>query len=212
MEFYLRPLTKIIITTRLTKIIMKLFKFILTSYRLWNLKRQFQRCQREAARIVAGVKAQYPGCETAMNAWPSTGATGNGNAAAGQYVATGTGTTLLWGTNNAIVATGFLTVTDIKLRTMQELIKLPNGDGLTAGTVQLIDGFAADVEVRDDENQVPGNFSVGSRFQINDLGGIVPGGARGAFYRAIMIEHDWNTAPKTPAGRRLAMEVYLLIA
>lgn len=193
---------------------MKFINFILASIRYWRNKRQFARCQREAAQIVARIKAQYPGCEGAMNAWPTTGATGNGNAATGQYSATGTGTTLLWGTGNIFggsTPTGFLTVTDVKQRTLQELVKLPNGDGLTAGTVQLIDGFAMDIEVRDDTNQVTTALVVGTRFLVLDNGGLVPGGARGAQYRGIMVEHDWNTAPKTPAGRRLAVDIYLLI-
>jgi hypothetical protein len=194
---------------------MNIFKQIAATFRYWKVKRQFARCQREAAQIVARIKAQYPGCDTAVNAWPTTGSTGNGNAAVGQYIATGTGTTLLWGTNNALGAftpTGWLTITDIKQRTLTEKIQLPNGDGLTAGTVQLIDGFAEDLEVRDDTTQVTANLTVGQRIYILDGGGLVPGGARGASYHGIIVEHDWNTAPKTPAGRKLSVDIYLLIA
>jgi len=151
----------------------------------------------------------------AMSWNPTTGATGAGNVAAGQYNATGTATTLLWGTSYLWAGappTGWLTITDFKQRTKTELTELMNGDGLTAGTVQLIDGFIADVEVRDDINQVTSALTSGQRIYIYDAGGLVPGGARGSQYRGIIGDHDWNTAPKTPAGRRLSIHVYLLIS
>ena len=148
-------------------------------------------------------------------AWPTTGATGNGNAATGQYVANGTGTTLLWGTNNILggaTPTGFLTITKISQRTIVAFKdQLPNGDGLTAGQVIGIDGFLMDIEVRDDVNQVTGALVVGQRIYVLDNGGLVPGGARDAQYSGIITEHDWDTAPRTPAGRRLAVEKYILI-
>ena len=149
-------------------------------------------------------------------AWPTTGATGNGNAAAGQYVANGTGTTLLWGTNNVMgsgTPAGFLTITKISQRTIMAFDEnLPNGDGLTAGKVQGIDGFLVDIEVRDDVNQVTSALTVGQRLLVLDNGGLVPGGARGAQYSAIMTENDWDAAPRTPAGRRLAAQKFLLIS
>ena len=149
-------------------------------------------------------------------AWPTTGATGNGNAAAGQYVANGTGTTLLWGTNNVMgsgTPAGFLTITKISQRTIMAFDEnLLNGDGLTAGKVQGIDGFLVDIEVRDDVNQVTSALTVGQRLLVLDNGGLVPGGARGAQYSAIMTENDWDAAPRTPAGRRLAAQKFLLIS
>jgi hypothetical protein len=193
----------------------KLFSNIAAAYLRWNMKRQFVRFQKEAAEIVARIKEQYPGCEGAMNAWPTTGASGNGNAATGQYIANGTwATTLLWGTNNIMggsTPTGFLTILDVKFRTLAEKIPMPNGDGLTAGLVQLIDGVVMDLEVRDDTTQVTTGLTVGQRVYILDNGGLVPGGARNAQYSGIITEHDWNTAPKTAAGRRLAVDKYLLI-
>jgi len=149
-------------------------------------------------------------------AWPTTGATGNGNAATGQYVANGTATTLLWGTNNIMgsgTPTGFLTITKVSQRTIVAFDEnLPNGDGLTAGKVQGIDGFLMDIEVRDDVNQVTSALTVGQRIYVLDNGGLVPGGARNAQYSGIITEHDWDTAPRTPAGRRLAVQKFLLIS
>jgi hypothetical protein len=65
---------------------------------------------------------------------------GNGNAATGQYIASGTATTLLWGTNNFMTPTGWLTITKISQKTIVAYKEeLPNGDGLTAGQVLGID-------------------------------------------------------------------------
>lgn len=169
-------------------------------------------CKWQAARIVARTKARWPGCEGAVNSWPTTGATGNGNAATGQYIANGTATTLLWGTNNLFPITGWLTVLRVTQRTLMAFDEnLPNGDGLTAGKVQGIDGFEMDIEVRDDTTQVTTGLTVGQRLLLQDPGGLVPGGARGATYSCILTKHDWETAPKTAAGRTLTVQKFLLI-
>lgn len=178
-----------------------------------KLRRQFTRCFKKAKLIVGKIKEKYPNCENAMAmAWPTTGATGNGNAAAGQYIANGTATTILWGTNNFANITGWLTVTKIA---QKEIVafeeRLPNGDGLTAGLVQGIDGMETQIEVRDDTNQVTSALQIGQRLMIIDGGGLYPGGARGASYSAIMMENSWDTAPKTAAGRTLTVTKFALI-
>lgn len=143
--------------------------------------------------------------------WPTTGATGNGNAAAGQYQASGTATTLLWGTNNFSTITGFLTVTSIRQRTLVAFNEnLDNGDGLAAGKVLGINGFVTEIEVRDDTNQVTTALTVGQSIVIRDGGGLYPGGARGATYTGVIIEADWSAAPKTPNGRTLTVEKFML--
>ena len=151
---------------------------------------------------------------TIAMAWPTTGTSGPGHNA-GQYVSTGNASTILWGTANIWAGsppTGFLVITKFSQKTKTELVELPNGDGLTAGTVQLIDGFTAEIEVRDDVNQVTTNLTSGARLYILDEGGLVPGGVRGAQYRGILADTSWDAAPKTPAGRMLSVHVYLLIS
>jgi hypothetical protein len=151
---------------------------------------------------------------------PTTGATGNGNPAAGSYNASGTATTLYWGTQATAVSlgsgggliSGFLTITKISQKTIVAFNeKLPNGDGLTAGQVLGIDGFQTEVEVRDDSNQPVNSLTVGQTVYVADNGGLVPGGARGAYYKARIVENGWEAAPKTPAGRTLSLENFILI-
>ena len=161
----------------------------------------------EAVLFVNGLSRQM-----ALNAWPTTGATGNGNAAANQYIASGTATTILWGTNNFLNIAGFLTVTKISQRTIVAYEdQLPNGDGLTAGLVQGIDGIETDIEVRDDTQQNTTALTVGQTLLIKDGGGLYPNGARGATYTGIITKHDWETAPRTAAGRILTVKKFMLI-
>jgi hypothetical protein len=146
-------------------------------------------------------------------AWPTTSTTGNGNAAVGQYQALGTGTSLLWGTNNFVPSgdvAGFLTVTKI---TQKPIIafneNLPNGDGLTAGKVIGLDGIHTEIEVRDDINQPVALLTIGKWIWIQDGGGLF--GTRYAKYKGIIVDAGWDAAPKTPAGRTLTLESFVLI-
>lgn len=190
-----------------------LFKKIKDGFHYWIQSRRMARCLKQAAKIIAKKKIEFPNCEGVMCAWPTTGATGNGNAATGQYIANGTATTILWGTNNFATITGWLTVTKVSQRTIVAFEEpLPNGDGLTAGLVQGIDGILTDIEVRDDTNQVTAAITVGNRLLLQDGGGLVPGGARGATYSGIITEHGWDTAPKTAAGRVLTVKKFFLIS
>jgi hypothetical protein len=146
-------------------------------------------------------------------AWPTTGAYGNGNAASGQYAASGSATTLVWGTNNFMAVTGWLTILKISQRTIVAFKEeLPNGDGLTAGQVLGIDGFRTEIEVRDDTSQVVSGLQVGQRILVTDGGGLYPGGGRGAQYTGTIVENGWDTAPKTAAGRTLTVEKFILIS
>lgn len=191
----------------------KLFKKILSGLQNWNHRRRVESCVRKAAEIIAKTKLDFPLCEGARMAWPTTSATGNGNAASGQYIANGTATTILWGTNQYAPLTGWLTVTKISMKTIVAYEEqLPNGDGLTAGLVQGIDGIQTDIEVRDDTNQITSSLTVGNRIVLQDGGGLVPGGARGATYSSIITEHGWDTAPKTAAGRMLTVKKFILIS
>ena len=141
-------------------------------------------------------------------AWPTTG---SGSVASG-HTASGTATTILWGTKDFSSITGFLTVTKISTKTIVAYEEqLPNGDGLTAGLVIGIDGIEVDIEVRDDVNQVVTDLQVGKTILIRDGGGLYPGGARSATYTGIITGNGWDTAPKTPAGRTLTVKKFALI-
>ena len=89
--------------------------------------------------------------------------------------------------------------------------ELENGDGLTAGLVQGINGIETDIEVRDDTNQNTTALTVGNTLLIRDGGGLYPGGARNATYTGIITKNDWDAAPKTPAGRVLTVKKFALI-
>lgn len=189
------------------------FKSLVARFNDWRQHRKMLACIRRAAAIVRNSKLEYPSCEGAICGWPTTGASGNGNISAAQYFANGNATGILWGTNNFLNITGFFTVTKISQKTMMAADEnLPNGDGQTAGKVQIIDGSSWEIEVRDDVSQVTSALTVGQRLLIPDGGGLVPGGARGATYSAIIKDNSWDTAPKTPAGRTLSVEKFVLIA
>lgn len=142
-------------------------------------------------------------------AWPTTG---SGSQASG-YVASGTGTTVLWGTKDFLSITGFLTVTKISQKPIMAFSEnLPNGDGLTAGKILGIDGVTTQIEVRDDTNQNVSDLQVGKTLLIKDGGGLYPGGTRGATYTGIIVDAGWDAAPKTPAGRTLTVEKFILIS
>ena len=142
-------------------------------------------------------------------AWPTTG---SGSVATG-HVAVGTATTILWGTKDFSTITGWLTVLRVSEKTMVAYEEqLPNGDGLTAGLVQGIDGVEWDVEVRDDTTQVPTDLQVGKKLYLRDGGGLVPGNSnRNNIYLCIITANGWDTAPKTAAGRTLTLKKFSLI-
>lgn len=174
-------------------------------------EKQIELCLEKAKQITAAVKSKYPHCEGVMAmAWPTTGA---GSVASG-YIATGTATTLLWGTKDWTSITGFLTVNSIK---QSEVLafdeKLPNGDGLTAGTILGVDGNELEIEVRDDTNQNCTALRVGAIIQFRDGAGMLGArtGGTGANYNWEVFGHDWSTAPKTPAGRTLKVRKFALI-
>jgi len=144
-----------------------------------------------------------------MMAWPTTG---NGSTASG-YIASGTASTILWGTKDFSTITGWLTVLKVSQKTIVAFEEhLPNGDGLTAGLVQGIDGVVWDVEVRDDVNQIVSDLQVGKRLYLRDGGGLIPGNTnRLQTYLCIITENGWDTAPKTAAGRTLTLKKFSLI-
>jgi len=108
---------------------------------------------------------------------------------------------------------GFLTITKISQKPIIAFdVNLENGNGHVAGKVLGIDGFKMEIEVRDDTDQPTNLLTVGNRITVYDYAGQAPGGNRNASYSAIISDCGWDAAPKTPAGRTLTVEKFLLIA
>jgi hypothetical protein len=136
--------------------------------------------------------------------WPTTGA---GSLASG-YMAQGV-TTIRWGTNGVSSVTGFLVVVRASQRNLVENIKLPNGDGVSATRVQLVDGVEWDIVVRDDTTQVPSGLRIGQTIAIKDMAGHL--GTVGLDYVGRVIGHNYEAAVKQPGERTLTVENLLLV-
>lgn len=153
------------------------------------------------------VRLQYPFCKHALNVWPTTGAGTPGTAYSAQGV-----TTIRWGTKDLITTTGWLVVTRFTQKTLVENIKLPNGDGITATRIQLMDGQQWDVTVRDDTAMVPPQ--IGDTVAITDAGGLIGAGTiytTTLRYTATVIETGYDAAPKQPGERTITLENLLLV-
>jgi hypothetical protein len=142
----------------------------------------------------------------ARNAWPTTGA---GSLSTG-VLASGV-TTIRWGTKGIGQNTGWLTVLRFAQKTMAENIKLPNGDGVTATRVLIVDGQQWDLTVRDDTAIVPPQ--VGDSVTVVDAGGLIGGTAADAVktYTATVVDSGFDTAPKQAGERVITVENLLLV-
>lgn len=142
--------------------------------------------------------------------WPTTGA---GSLATG-YLATGTATTVRWGTDevvktvNGTTVTSFAVVNRITQRNLVNNIKLPQGDGLTAGRVQLVDGVQWDLSLRDDTN-ITNRPKVGTAVTLVDMGGLID--AVGEVYTATVVETAYEASVGGPGEITLTVENLLLI-
>lgn len=180
----------------------------------WNVVQwiKWQWCLWRSRRIVDAVKRRHPFCELLKAAWPTTGA---GTLVSG-YLQTGTVTTIVWGSELilsniggiATTANGRGIVTRFSERPLVNNIKLPQGDGLTAVRVQLIDGVQWDITVRDDTG-----FTVrpkpGNTVLIFDAAGFFPssagaGGSPSAFI-ATIEEASYDAAPGQPCEMNLTV-------
>lgn len=142
--------------------------------------------------------------------WPTTGA---GSLATG-YIATGTATTLRWGTDevvktvNGTSVASFAVVNRITQRNLVNNIKLPNGDGLTGGRVQLIDGVQWDISLRDD-TQITNRPKVGTTVTIVDMGGLID--QVGEVYNATVVETAYEASVGQPGELNITVENLTLI-
>lgn len=141
--------------------------------------------------------------------WPTTGA---GSLASG-YLAQGI-TTLRWGTDelvqsvNAQAAHSFLVALRVSERALVNNIKLPQGDGVTKGRVQLVDGVQWDVVVRDDTG-LTGLPKIGTSVTIVDMAGLID--AVGEVYTATVVESGYDANIGQAGERTLTVENLLLV-
>lgn len=146
-------------------------------------------------------------------AWPTTGA---GDIATG-YAAQGV-TTIRWGSRELLKKIGSQNVDGVSVgvvtrftqRSLVNVHKLPNGDGLTVTRVQLLDGVQWDVTVRDD-TEITSRPVIGQTVVIVDGGGLVPGGSPGTRYVGRVVENGYEAAPAQPGEFTVTVEALTLI-
>jgi hypothetical protein len=180
------------------KFITKLFTDALNYWRM-------ERAQRQAAQRVASIKATYPGCEGAMNAWPPTSGVTTG------YEVDGGVTTIRWGTDGLLQSpkpsSGYYIVTRFNEKELVDISKLPNGSGVTSTRVRIKDGVQWSITVRDDTNMAaPKN---GGSITVVDGGGFI--GTVGLRYVAKVVDANYESAVKQPGERVIVAENLLLI-
>lgn len=137
-------------------------------------------------------------------AWPPTSGVSVGYAVDGI-------TTIRWGTEGTLQspkrASGYYTVLRIDEKELVEVIKLPQGTGLTASRVRIKDGAHWAITVRDDTTMTAP--ICGTSLSIVDMAGMI--GTVGLRYNATVVENDYNTAVKQPGERVLVAENLRLI-
>jgi hypothetical protein len=162
------------------------------------------RAEREAGRRLAAMRERYPGCEGAMNTWPPINGVTTGYAVDGI-------STIRWGTEGLLQspapASGYYTVLSFDQKELVDVIKLPQGVGLTSGRVRIKDGGHWAITVRDDTTMTPP--IVGTLMQFVDAAGIK--GTVGLRYFCTVVENDYKTAIKQAGERVLIAENLLLI-
>lgn len=140
-------------------------------------------------------------------AWPSSQSSG--------YTATGN-TTIRWGTDGLLTSpapstgvngTGFYVVTKFSQKQLVEAIKLPNGTGITTTRILLVDGTDWNITVRDESTMSPP--LIGGTVTIVDAGGLISS-AR-ASYSAVIIDNNYEAAPKQAGERTITVERLRLI-
>lgn len=137
-------------------------------------------------------------------AWPAVSGSTVG------YKAQGV-TTIRWGTDGLLTSPapsgGFYTVTRFAQKPLVENIKLPNGTGITATRVQLIDGTEWTITVRDDTRMTPP--VIGNTVTIVDAAGLH--GTPGVAYSATILDPSYEAAPKQAGERTIIVERLKLI-
>jgi hypothetical protein len=169
--------------------------------------RQWKRAQRQAAARLAAVKAQYPGCEGAMNVWPPVSGTTNGYEVDGAAP-----TSIRWGTDGLLQSPtqsggGYAVVNRMSEKELVEVSKWPNGTGIDVLRVRLKQGTSWTITVRD--NALVTWPKIGQTVLVVDMLGAI--GTLGLRYTATVVENDYEAALKQPGERTLLVEKITLI-
>ena len=159
-------------------------------------------------------------------AWPTQGTAwaGTTQTLAIGVVASGTATTMRWGSAGVVTHTGattnsagtgtavasFLVVTRISQRRKKEDLQYDNGDGVQSGRMQIFHGVEWDVTIREDTRMgIPTEGTYVTIYDIaNHLGGTL---TTPIAYAAYVLTCDVDTAPKQPGERVLKLERIKLI-
>lgn len=169
-----------------------------------------------ASRALASRKREFPGCESAMNVWPTVPTTTLSAGIRADGI-----TTLRWGTAGVVRAINGTTFADVSVaivlrvnqKTIVDNIKLPNGDGVTSSRVQVVDGQQWDLTLRDNSGAttagITGRPRIGADVTIVDMGGLI--GTVGLAYAAKVIETGYDAAPKQAGEFNLTVENLVLI-
>lgn len=120
-------------------------------------------------------------------------------------------TTIRWGTDGLVpsAASGsyYYVVTKFTQKERTEVIKLPQGSGLTAQRIYIKAGFQWSVTVRDESGWTPP--TIGSSVYVVDAAGMVSDSR--LKYNAKVVNNDYETAVKQPGERVLVLERLTLI-
>lgn len=142
-----------------------------------------------------------------MANWPSAQSVG--------YAATGN-TSIRWGTDGLLTSpspggtvngTGYYVVSKFSQKQLAEVIKLPNGTGITTTRIILTDGNDWNITVRDESGMIPP--TVGTPVTIVDAGGLISS-YRGS-YAATVVDSNYEAAPKQAGERTITVERLRLI-
>lgn len=121
-------------------------------------------------------------------------------------------TTIRWGTDGLLQtprvgANNYYTVLRFNEAALVDSNKLPNGTGITATRVLLLDGSQFTLTVRDDTRMTPP--AVGGTIGIVDAGGLL--GAVGLVYTCTVINPSYEAAPKQAGERTIVAERLILV-
>lgn len=116
-----------------------------------------------------------------------------------------------WGTEGLLqspaAASGYYVLTRFDQKELVDVVKLPQGSGLTVGRVRIKDGVQWSLTVRDDTAMTAPK--VGTSITIVDAAGSQ--GTLGLKYAATVVDNDYQTAVKQPGERVLVAENLVLI-